>query len=367
MKIPLSKPDITWKEKKYVEEVLDSGQLSMGEKTRRFERQFMSRFSVKYAVAMNSGTSALHVAVKTLGLKAGDEVITTPYSFIASGNCLVYEGIKPVFADIDPQTLNIDPKSVKKLITKQTKAILAVHIFGQPCNMDEIKKIADQDGLYLIEDACEAIGAEWNGTPAGVIGDVGVFAFYPNKQITTGEGGVLLTNQKDIYEMASALRNQGRSQTSEWLEHEYVGYNYRMSELQAAVGVGQMERLDEILGRREAAANRYLNLINQYQLPVTTPMVLPECKMSWFVFIVILKEGSNRQKIIKHLERKGIQAKPYFPSIHLQKSFRQLFGFKPGMYPVSEQMSERTLALPFYTSINPNDQETVIKTLKDVL
>ncbi|MBZ5751979.1 DegT/DnrJ/EryC1/StrS family aminotransferase [Metabacillus rhizolycopersici] len=367
MIIPLSRPDITNIEKTYVNEVLDSGQLSMGIKTDLFEKQFRDRFEARYAVAMNSGTSALHVAVKSLGLKAGDEVITTPYSFIASGNCLVYEGVKPVFVDIDPLTLNLNTSLIEGTITSKTKAILAVHIFGQPCNMDEIMKLANKYQLSVIEDSCEAIGAEWKGTPVGLIGDVGVFAFYPNKQITTGEGGILVTNHKNIFEMAKALRNQGRSLTNEWLDHEYIGYNYRMSELQAAVGLGQMERLDEILQKREQVANRYLQLIGKFNLPVLIPKIVNDCRISWFVFIIILPKGVNRNLIINHLSSQGVQSKPYFPSIHLQPSFQKKFGSQLGNFPLSEEMSERTLAIPFYTNLTLEEQTFVIQTLKKIV
>lgn len=367
MIIPLSKPDISELEKNYVKEVLDSGQLSMGKKTQAFEKMFKTQFNARYAVAMNSGTSALHVAVKTLGLKAGDEVITSPYSFIASGNCLVYEGVIPVFVDIDSNTLNMDVSKIEQAITSKTKAILAVHIFGQPCKMDDILRIAKEYNLLVIEDACEAIGAEWDGKPVGLLGDAGVFAFYPNKQITTGEGGILVTQREDVYNMSSALRNQGRSVNSQWLEHDYIGYNYRMSELQAAVGLAQMERLMEILIKREKAALRYIDLIKNNNLPVTLPTVLSKCKISWFVFIIILPENTKREVVISFLENNGVQAKPYFPSIHLQNSFKTLFGFHPGNFPVSEEMSTRTLAIPFYSNITIEEQMYVINKLKKAL
>jgi len=367
MFIPLSKPDISDLEKKYVNEVLDCGQLSMGEKTELFEQQFTQHLQVKYAVAMNSGTSALHVAVKTLGLKAGDEVITTPYSFIASGNCLVYEGVKPVFVDIDPLTLNIDTTKIEQAITPRTKGILAVHIFGQPCNMDHIIEISKTYNLHVIEDACEAIGATWNGYPVGLLGSAGVFAFYPNKQITTGEGGVLVTNDKNVYEMASALRNQGRSLKSEWLDHQYIGYNYRMSELQAAVGLGQMERLDQILLKREEVALRYKELIDEYNIPVSTPKILPNCRVSWFVFIIILPKHVKRDRVMDHLSNNGIQSKPYFPSIHLQPSFKNYFGYQVGQFANCETMSERTLAIPFFNNITLEEQTHIIQSLKSCL
>lgn len=363
MVIPLSKPDITDLEKRYVLEVLDSNILSFGEKLTTFENYFCKKFHVKYAVAMNSGTSALHTIVKALNLKAGDEVITTSYSFIASSNCFVFEGLKPIFVDIDRNTLNIDTNKIEEKITNKTKAILPVHVFGQPCNMDEIMRIAKKYNLYIIEDACEAIGAKWKNKFAGTIGDAGVFAFYPNKQITTGEGGVIVTNNEDIYKAALSIRNQGRKIDSEWLVHERIGFNYRMSELQAAVGVGQMERLEEILAKREQVARNYRDLIEKYRLPIELPKVLQEAVMSWFVFVIVLPKQIDRNKLMKRLLEKGIQTRPYFPSIHLQPAYQTLFSFEKGELPITEEMSNRTLAIPFYTSLTYADQEVVIRQL----
>lgn len=360
MYIPLSRPDISPREKKYIIEVLNSGHLSFGEKLHKFEQSFCSTFQSKYAVAMNSGTSALHVAVKSLGLNAGDEVITTPYSFIASSNCLLYEGVKPTFVDIEPVTLNMNIEKIEKAITPNTKAILPVHIFGHPNNMDQIMEIATKYQLGVIEDACEAIGAKWKEKKVGTIGDAGVFAFYPNKQITTGEGGILLTDSEEIYHLACSLRNQGRDQKSKWLNHSIIGYNYRMSDLQAAIGLAQMERLNEILLNREAVANRYFELIADYQLPVTIPHSLPQSTKSWFVFIILLHSSINRDLLSETLAQKGIETKPYFPTIHLQTSYQNLFGYSPGDYPVSEDISNRSLAIPFYTKLTYTEQQYVI-------
>lgn len=367
MNIPLAKPDLTALEKKYILEVLASEQLSFGEKLNSFERTFRNSFNAKYAVAMNSGTSALHVAVKALGLKKGDEVITTPYSFIASSNCLLYEGVKPIFVDIDLKTLNMDTSQIEKAITPSTKAILVVHIFGQPSKMDDILYLAEKYNLYIIEDACEAIGAKWNDQYVGLFGDIGVFAFYPNKQITTGEGGMLVTNKEEIYKLACSLRNQGRNIDSQWLEHQYIGYNYRMSELQAALGLAQMERLNEILEKRKIAAENYLNLIKKYQLPIRTPYHLPQSTISWFVFIIILPDDINRDMLIKGLAKQNIQTKPYFPSIHLQPCYKQLFNFQAATLSNSEKASSQTLAIPFYSNIKLEEQEYVISTLADLL
>jgi perosamine synthetase len=367
MIIPLSKPDITQLEKTYVMDVLNSGVLSLGMKGYEFEGKFKDFLNVAYATGMNSGTSALHVAVKSLGLKEGDEVITTPYSFVASSNCLLYEGIKPVFVDVHQDTTVMDERLIERAITDKTKAILVVHIFGHPCNMDEIMKISKKHNLKIIEDACEAIGATWNGKLTGTFGDVGVFAFYPNKQITTGEGGMLVTNHEYIYEMAVSLRNQGRSIKNEWLSHERLGYNYRLSDIQAALGIAQMERLSEILKKRSKVAEQYHELIDKYQLPVTYLKSHSNAKMSWFVYPVLLPEEINRNEVIEELLTKGIQTKPYFPSIHLYPFYQELFQTKAGDFPVTEMLAKRSLAIPFFNDIKYKEQEYVITKLSEII
>lgn len=364
MFVPLSKPDLTDLEKRYVLDVLESDRLSMGSKLKQFEELFCVTLHSKYAVAMHSGTGALHVGVKALALQQGDEVITSPFSFIASSNCLVFEKVRPVFVDIEPRTLNIDPAKIEKAITSKTRAVLIVHVFGQPCAMDEIEFLCSKYGLPLLEDACEAIGAEWKGKKAGTFGRAGVFSFYPNKQITTGEGGMLVTGDPEIYHLACSLRNQGREPGSEFLEHHYIGYNYRMTEMQAALGLAQLQRLEEILRKRALAAERYRDLIAGYQVPVSTLSRAGEGKPSWFVFIVVLPERSRRAAIEGYLRDKGIQSRPYFPPIHLQKCYRELFSYREGDFPVCEKMAARTLALPFYTRITPGEQEYVIAHLK---
>lgn len=365
--VPLAKPDLGKLEEQYLIEVIRSNQLSFGPMLHAFEKHFTKRFQIPYALAMNSGTSALHVAVKALGLKQGDEVITTPYSFVASANCLIYEQVKPLFVDINPENLNIDIDQIEAMITPKTRAILAVHIFGQPCNMREIMRIAKKYNLYVIEDACEAIGATWEGQLAGTFGDIGVFAFYPNKQITTGEGGILITKHKHIYELGNSYRNQGRSISNEWLLHERVGYNYRMSDLQAAVGVAQMERLDEILAKRNQAAKRYIQLIEELRVPVSLPKVAKEAYMSWFVFVVLLHEKVSQTRVIKKLSACGIQSKPYFPAIHLQPSYKSLFQYKQGQFPHCEAAATRTLAIPFFNSITEEEQRYVLQSLKEAI
>ncbi|PEY36300.1 polysaccharide biosynthesis protein [Bacillus cereus] len=368
MNIPLSKPDITELECKNVLDVLTSGQLSFGKYLVEFENQFKEYLNVKYAVAMNSGTSALHVAVKAIGLKPGDEVITSPYSFIASSNCLLFEGVKPIFVDVDADSMVLDTSKIENAITEKTKAILVVHIFGQSCDMDKIMEIANKYDLKIIEDACESLGSEWNGQKAGTFGDVSVFAFYPNKQITTGEGGMLVTNDMEIFEEAMSLRNQGRSLKNEWLTHERLGFNYRLSDIHAAVGVAQMKRLNEILSRREKAASYYKNLITEAklkQVKCLEPTKLS--KISWFVFPILFREKRVRDYVMHHLNSMRIQAKPYFPSIHLQPLYKNLFFFKKGSFLNSEKLSDCSLAIPFYTTISKQEQEHVITEIKRLL
>lgn len=368
MNIPLSKPYIGSLEKEYVLDVLASGQLSFGKYLKEFENQFREYLNMKYAVAMNSGTSALHIAVKTLGLKKDDEVITSPYSFIASSNCLLYEGIKPVFVDVDFHSTVIDAEKIEEAITEKTKAILVVHIFGQVCDMDEICRIAAKYNLKIIEDACEAIGAERNGKKAGTWGDVAVFAFYPNKQITTGEGGMLVTNDTRIFEEAMSLRNQGRALTNDWLTHERLGFNYRLSDIQAAVGVAQMKRLSDILSRREQAATYYKELINHSNIKgIDYLHPLHSCKISWFVFPIFFHNKTARDYVMKHLNEAGIQAKPYFPSIHLQPLYKKLFHHKAGSFTNSERLSDCSLAIPFYTTIDKHEQDLVIAEIQKAL
>ncbi|MBM7703021.1 DegT/DnrJ/EryC1/StrS family aminotransferase [Metabacillus iocasae] len=367
MQIPLSKPDITNLEIQYVTDVLKSGNLSLGDKVRAFEQKFEEWLRISHAVAMNSGTSALHVAVKSLGLKPGDEVITSPYSFVASSNCLLFEGVKPVFVDVHPDTTVMNEDLIEAAITDKTKAILVVHIFGHPCNMEKIMDIANRYQLKVIEDACESIGATWNGQYTGTFGDISVFAFYPNKQMTTGEGGMLVTNNTHIYEMAKSLRNQGRSVKNEWLVHERLGYNYRLSDVHAAIGVAQMERIQDILTKREQAATRYHTLIQKHTVPVTHLQCHPAATISWFVYPILLPNQVNRDEVMAKLSEKGVQTKPYFPSIHLQSFYQDMLNTKTGDFPVSEMLAQRSLALPFFNNITMEEQTYVIETLLSIL
>jgi perosamine synthetase len=366
-RIPLSLPYIDTLEEELVLEVLRSGRLSLGAMVTRFEEEFSRRVRVPHAAAVSSGTAGLHLSVRIAGVGSGDEVITSPFSFVASANCVLYEGATPVFADINPHTLNLDPAAVNAAVTERTKAIVAVDIFGYPCELDELMAICDRHGLVLIEDACEALGAEYKRRPIGSHGHLAVFAFYPNKQITTGEGGMVVTGDEDEWRLLKSLSNQGRADSGGWLEHARFGYNYRLTDLAAAVGVAQLERIDEILALRASAAARYEELLrglNGVEPPLADDT---DHRRSWFVYPVRLSPELDRERVIAALAEEGIETSRYLPSIHLQPYMRERFGFEEGMFPMSEEASKRLLALPFYSSIEEPDQERVVDALRRAL
>ncbi len=354
MRIPLSAPDISESEIESVVQVLRSLRLSLGPKLEEFERNTAEYAGTKHAVAVNSGTSGLHLCVRAIRLKAGDEVITTPFSFVASANVLLYEKAVPVFVDIDPKTLNIDAGKIEAAITAKTKAIMVVHVFGRPSPMREIMEIANRYNLKVIEDACEAIGAEYENRRTGSIGDAGVFAFYPNKQITTGEGGMIVTNDDSIAEQAEILRNQGRDASSEWFEHIELGFNYRLSDINCALGIEQLKRLDFILNQRESAARKYQERLKNNPHLVLPEIDFPRGRVSWFVYVVRLNENytrAQRDSIIVEMNRRGIGCGRYFAPIHLQPFYVKTFGFKTGNFPTAEHAAERVIALPFFNRI----------------
>ncbi len=369
MSIPLSSQDISQLEIDFVNEVLRSERLSMGPKTVAFEQSICEYVGCKYAVAVNSGTSALHLAMIAANLSQGDEVITSSFSFIASANSILFVGAKPVFVDIDPDTWQLDVTKIEQAITDRTKAILPVHIFGQPCQMKPIMEIANKYNLLVIEDSCEAIGAEIDGQKAGTFGLCGAFAFYPNKQITTGEGGMLFTNDESVAKLARSLRNQGRGEGSGWLAHERLGYNYRMSELQAALGYAQMKRIDEILRNRERVAKLYTERLKD-DSRVVLQKIAPNVKMSWFVFVIKLIDEFSEEKrnaLMGKLIDNGIGCNCYFSPIHLQKFYREQFGHKQGELPITEHTGQRTIALPFFTKMSEQQVDYVCQTLKKSL
>ena len=357
--IGLSAAYLDEREEQLVLEVLRSGRLSLGPSIDRFEEQFAAAVGAPYAAAVSSGTAGLHLLCVLAGLKPGDEAITSPFSFAASANCFLYEGATPVFADIDPNTLNMDPAAVEAAITPRTRAIVAVDIFGYPCELAELQAIADKHGLALIDDSCEALGALYKGKNLGAYGQDAVWAFYPNKQMTTGEGGMVTTHDEQTWKMIKSLRNQGRADGGGWLDHAYLGYNYRIDDIRAAIGIGQLEKLDRILGLRDEVAERYHQLlagIDGVELPWRDDA---DHKRSWFVYVVKLAKGIDREQVIAHLAAAGVATSRYLPSIHLQSYMRERFGFAEGLCPISEDASSRTLAVPFYTGLTADDQSYV--------
>jgi perosamine synthetase len=365
--VPLSGAYLGEREEELVLEVLRSGRLSLGPMIDRFEEMTAERVGAPYAVAVSSGTAGLHLLCRIAGIGPGDEVITSPISFVASANCFILEGGTPVFADVSPRTLNLDPEAVEAAITERTKAIVVVDMFGYPCELDELRAIADRHGLLVIEDAAEALGAVYKGGPIGSHGPSAVFGFYPNKQITTGEGGVVVTHSEEERRQLVSLRNQGRAyEGGGWFHHVQVGFNYRWTDIQAAIGVAQLEKLDEILSLRRAAAERYTELLEDVG---AAPLVADDGDhvRSWFVYVVQLEPGVDRDGVMESLRADGISTAEYVPCVHLQPYMRELYGFSEGDCPVAEDASSRTLALPFHTGIDEADQERVVDTLRRAL
>ncbi len=371
MNIPLSKPDISELEIEYVTRVLRGGELSLGPRLREFEEKFAAYAGTRYAVATSSGTAALHLCVRALGIGPEDEVITSSFSFVASANCLLYERALPYFVDIDSQSLNIDPSEIRKflqdrctthgrkgaLIDKQTgrtvKAILPIHVFGLPCDMDPILELAREYDLHILEDACEAMGAQYRGRRVGTFGDAGVFAFYPNKQMTTGEGGMVVTNDERIAELCRSLRNQGRDADSGWLHHVRLGFNYRLSDLHCALGLAQLERIGELLCAREMVAAVYNRALAGNPL-LKLPTEPREVKRGWFVYVIQLLGPSPRRlrdRVLLELRKQGVGCQVYFPAIHRQPYFRRYDGSTSRPLPRTESASDRCLALPFFSGL----------------
>lgn len=368
--IQMSSPDIGSEERWLVDEVLRSGQLSNGPALASFEREFAARLDVRHAIAVSSGTAALHLGMIAAGVSDGDSVLTTPFSFIASANSILFERGIPVFVDIDPDTLTMDPQATVGAIESlapggRLRAVLPVHVFGRLTEMEAIVEAARRHGVFIVEDACEAISASLDGVPAGRWGDAAAFGFYPNKQLTTGEGGVLVTDREDWARLARSLRNQGRSEDGSWLHHERLGYNYRMDDLSAAVGLAQLRRLDELLARRAAVAARYDERFRDCDGVSPLPPVRAGMSVSWFVYVVRLAAGIDREQLMVRLAARGIPSRPYFPAIHLQPFYRQRFGFRPGMFPHSEAASASLLALPFHGNLLEEDIEYVSVSVLD--
>jgi perosamine synthetase len=363
--IPLSRPYLDEREEELVLEVLRSGRLSLGPTIDRFEELLAERVGSRYAVAVSSGTAGLHLLCLAAGFGPGDEVITSPLTFVASANCFVVQGATPVFAEIDPRTLNVDPAAVEDAITERTRAVVAVDIFGYPCELDELRAICQRHGVRLIDDSAQALGAEYKGRPVGGHGVPGIFGFYPNKQLATGEGGAVVTDSREERELLVSLRNQGRSYgDGAWFHHVRVGLNYRWTDLQAAVGIAQLEKLDTILALRRAAAGRYGELlagVDGVELPVDDDA---DHKRSWFVYVVALDPAIDRARVMDELRRDGVATAEYIPCVHLQPYMRERYRFGAGMFPVAEGIAARTLALPFFTGIAPADQQRVVEALQ---
>lgn len=368
--IALSMPDVNEEDIAAVTAVLRTPQLSLGPKLREFEAAVAAYVGTKEAVAVNSGTSALHLAMRGFGIQDGDEVITTPFSFIASSNCILFERAKPVFVDILPSTFCIDPDRVEAAITPRTKAILAVDVFGYLADWERLRAIADRHHLLLIEDSCEAMGSTRAGKRAGSFGDCAVFGFYPNKQMTTGEGGMLVTDRPELAKVARSLRNQGRDDADAFLVHHRLGFNYRISDINCALGVSQLRKLPEMIARRSHATELYREGLSDVSEDILIPADQPGVQVSWFVYVIRLADryGAKDRDFLKtFLRERGIGCNVYFPCIHLQPFYREAYGFKEGDFPVTERVSGSTLALPFSSRISANDIAKVCETLKDGL
>ena len=352
--IPLARPDIGPRELELVTQVLSGDSLAMGPFTEQFERGIAEVAGRAHAVACASGTAGLHMAVRALGIGDGDEVITTPFSFVASANCLLYERAVPRFVDIEEDSLGIDPGLIEAAVTSRTKGILPVHVFGRPCRIEPIMTSARTHGWSVIEDSCEALGSTLDGRPMGSYGDVSVFAFYPNKQITTGEGGIAVTDDAGIAEVMTSLRNQGRDTDGTWLRHVRLGYNYRIDEMSAAVGVAQLERRAELRAGRNRVALAYEQAFAGRDW-VRLPQAGPGEEVDWFVYVLRLAAEIDRDALIGRLAARGVPSRPYFAPIHLQPFYQAEFRFTPGDFPVTERVARTTLAIPFSSRLAEDD------------
>jgi perosamine synthetase len=366
--IPLAKPVLGEAEERAVIEVLRSGQLSLGPRLGEFERLFAERIGARHASAVSSGTAGLHLALRAVGVEPGDEVITSPFSFVASANAIIYCGATPVFADIDPVTLNLDPAAAEAAITPRTKAILPVHIFGYPADMPAFERIARKHGLAIVEDACEALGATHaDGHAVGGRGNPSVFGFYANKQMTTGEGGMITLSDQAMKERIDSERNQGRAPDMGWLDHDRLGFNYRLSELACALGIVQLGRLGKMLAARARVAGLYGEALDGLEGLGRPCADKGGARRGWFVFVVQLPEGSDRDEAVSALGAAGIQSKPYLPAIHLMSFYRQRFGYSGGVFPACERIASSSLALPFFPGMAEAEVGRVADGLRDVL
>jgi perosamine synthetase len=350
--IPLARPDLGEREEELLLEVVRSGVLSLGQRQEAFERAFAAWLGVEDAVAVSSGTAGLHLGVRALGWEPGDEVLTSPFTFVASANCLLYEGVRPVFCDVEPETLDLDPAPAAAALNERTVGILPIDIFGWPADLVELERLAEGAGLGILEDACEALGAiDAEGRKVGTRGHLATFAFYANKQMTTGEGGMIVPSSPEVAALLRSERNQGRAADMGWLDHERLGFNYRLSELQAALGIAQVEKLDRLLGERDRVAGLYEEALAGTEGVATLPSRRGAERRSWFVYVVRLGDEVDRDATIARLAERGIASKAYLPCVHLFPHLREL-GYRDGQFPVAEAASAHSLALPFFPAMS---------------
>jgi perosamine synthetase len=366
--IPLARPLLGAREEELVIEALRSRQIALGPRLGWFEQALAARLGVGHVSAVSSGTAALHLAIRAAGVESGDEVVTTPFSFVASANCLLYEDARPVFCDIDARTLNIDPLAAADVVCERTSGLLPVHVFGYPADMPALERLAGERGLWIVEDACEALGAvHADGRPVGARGNLATFGFYPNKQLTSGEGGAVVSPSEVLKQRIDSERNQGRAPDMAWLDHDRLGFNYRLDDLSCALGLAQLERLDELLDARARVASLY-----SQALAGVEGLGLP-CsdaggeRRSWFVYVVQLPAEVEREAVVQALREQGIDSKPYLPAIHLLSFYRERFGHHEGQFPICEGVAGRSLALPFYPELSRGHVERVAATLRQVL
>lgn len=366
--IPLAKPSLSEREAALVLDTLRSARLALGPRLPEFENALAQRLGVSHLSAVSSGTAGLHLAVRAAGVEAGDEVITTPFSFVASANCVLYEHATPVFCDIDPRTLNIEPAAAGAAVSTRTTGLLPVHIFGYPADIPGFERLAAERGLWIVEDSCEALGATHSdGLQVGARGNLAVFGFYPNKQLTTGEGGAVVCPDEATKQRIDSERNQGRAPDMGWLDHDRLGFNYRLDDLSCALGIAQLERLDELLAERARVAALYTEALSGVD-----ELVLP-CpdeggdRRSWFVYVVQLPPGVNRDVAVVAMRARGVDTKPYLPAIHLMSFYRERFGHREGEFPVCEEVARRSLALPFFPELSEGEVEQVVEALGEVI
>jgi perosamine synthetase len=366
--IPLARPSLSPREEELVIEALRSGRLALGPRLPEFEGLLSRRVGDLPVSAVSSGTAGLHLAIRAAGVEAGDEVVTTPFSFVASANCLLYENARPVFCDIDPRTLNLEPEAAAAAVSGRTTGLLPVHIFGYPAAMPAFERLAAERGLWLVEDTCEAFGAvHADGTPVGARGNLSVFAFYPNKQMTTGEGGAVVCPDAGAKERIDSERNQGRAPDMGWLDHDRLGFNYRLDELSCALGLAQLERLDELLAGRARVARLYGEALAGVEgLDPPCPDAGGD-RRSWFVYVVQLPRGVDRDAAVTAMRERGVDTKPYLPAIHLMSFYRERFGHREGEFPVCEEVALRSLALPFHPELSEGQLERVVEALRAAL